>query len=148
MAFLSESSIVTPACYIALPVAHIAPFATIVWSDLITIVPGWANVSELYVDIKINFCFLSFFNLFFYSFIYFHYWSSGLIFCFSVLYILNLTNVTLCSATTVSSFVSCRLQRFFASMCFPCQLSTSRFWWMIIKALCGWQWRSLLHRWY
>ena len=54
MAFLSKWSIVTPACYIALPAAHIAPYATIAWSVLITIVLGWANALDWYAAFHSN----------------------------------------------------------------------------------------------
>lgn len=50
MEFLLEWSTVTHACFTALPVVHIAPFATIVWSGLITIVLGWVNALGRYTD--------------------------------------------------------------------------------------------------
>jgi len=48
MAILWRWSIVTLVCYIGLLVAPIAPFATIAWSVLITIAPGWANALDWY----------------------------------------------------------------------------------------------------
>jgi len=48
MAFLFGLSIVIHACFIVLPAAPIAPFATIVWSDLIIIVLGWASALDWY----------------------------------------------------------------------------------------------------
>jgi hypothetical protein len=48
MAFLFGLSIVIHACFTVLLAAPIAPFVTIVWSDLIIIAPGWASALDWY----------------------------------------------------------------------------------------------------
>lgn len=54
----------------------------------------------------------------------------------------------MCSGTTDISFVLFLRPHFFASMCLLYPLSTSRFWWMLITVLYGWQWKNPLHPWF
>ena len=104
----------TLACFIALHVAPTVPFATIVWSALITIALGWGNALDWYVVYLISLFIDTVLDV------------SCLLLSSSVFF-RRLTVVYMSSEITGTSLCLFLRQLFSASMCSPCQHCTSRF---------------------